>query len=148
VSVTQLDSRDHLLLALLVGAPLAAVTTLNGLSPVCNARTAAAACALRANGRPPPGGGQLRRGSQLKNRRASASPATPQAATTSTSVQWKAVPRNAACIPSAKCLTGKIRAIHRTHCGVLLPNEMNIPSRGANIPGRGDRYGRQTTASR
>ena len=102
MSVTQLDSRDHLLLALLVGAPLAAVTTLNGQSPVCNARTAAAARALLANGRPPRGGGQLRRGSQLKNRRASASPATPHAATTSTSVQWKAVPRNAACIPSAK----------------------------------------------
>ena len=34
MSVTQLDSRDHLLLALLVGAPLAAVTTLNGQSPV------------------------------------------------------------------------------------------------------------------
>jgi hypothetical protein len=48
---------------------------------------------------------------------ARASPASPQAATTSTSVQWKAVPRNPACIPSAKCLTGKIRAIQRIQAG-------------------------------
>jgi hypothetical protein len=57
---------------------------------------------------------------------ASASPASPQAATTGTSVQWKAVPRNPACIPSAKCLTGKIRAIQRIQFGVLLPNGIKI----------------------
>ena len=44
---------------------------------------------------------------------ASRSPARPQSATMSTSVQWKGVPRKPACIPSAKCLTGKIRAIQR-----------------------------------
>src|SRR5262245_38867983 len=70
-----------------------------------------------------------RRGSQLKKRMARASPASPQAATTSTSVQWKGVPRNPACIPSAKCLTGKIRAIQRIQSGVLFPNGMKIPDK-------------------
>jgi hypothetical protein len=40
---------------------------------------------------------------------------------------------DAACIPSAKCLTGKIRAIHRIHCEVLLPNGMKILGRDVNI---------------
>lgn len=49
----------------------------------------------------------------------------------STSVQWNGVPMNPADIPSAKCLTGKIRAIHKIQAGVLLPKGMKIPDRNS-----------------
>src|SRR5271165_680902 len=71
------------------------------------------------------------RGSQLKKRTDASRPARPQAATTTTSVQLNAVPRNPACMPLAKCQTGKIRAIHTIHAGALLPSGMKTPDRNS-----------------
>ena len=51
----------------------------------------------------------------------------PQAATTRTSLQWNGVPRKPACMPAAKCRTGKMRAIQRIQDGVLLSNAMKMP---------------------
>ena len=50
--------------------------------------------------------------------------AGPHAATTRTSAQLNGVPRKADCMPSAKWRTGKMRAIHKIHDGVSLPNAM------------------------
>ena len=74
---------------------------------------------------------QPRRGSQLKNRMATSSPAAPQAATTRTSVQLKAVPMKPACMLRTKWRTGNIRASQRIHDGVLSSNGMKIPDRNS-----------------
>ena len=56
-------------------------------------------------------------------------PASPQAATTRTSVQWKGLPRNPACIPARKCLSGKIRPTQSIQAGGLFPSGMKTPDR-------------------
>jgi hypothetical protein len=51
----------------------------------------------------------------------------PQAATTSTSFQENGVPSNPAWMPSAKCLTGKIRAVQMIQAGCVVADRDEHP---------------------